>query len=165
MAHVVAGVVDHPQLDLVAEDDQQRCYRQRNHGDGQKQQCAQAPAPESPGLGWQQVGAAKTLHEREHDAEARKDAEAAGGEHQLPGINAAREDVGLNQVKRVYGKKLVEDGAQLAQHGAAFLHLRHQRGDYQQSGKDHEHAGIRRGLGGVDHVVGQGLEDRFADFD
>ncbi len=114
MAQFVAGIVDHPQFNLVAEGDHQRSQRQRNQHDGYQQEGASAASPEAPALGRKAVGAAKALHEREHDAEAGKKAEGGGGENDLAGVELVIEDGGLDEVKGVSGQELLKDAARLA---------------------------------------------------
>jgi hypothetical protein len=68
----------------------------KGHGAG-------ATSPEGPAFGRKPVGAAKALHEREHDAEARKKAEAGGGENHRAGVELVIEDGGSCTRSRVSG--------------------------------------------------------------
>ena len=114
MAQLVVGIVDHPALDLMAEDDHQRGQREGNQRDWHKQQGPQPAAPKAPIMEREPVGAAKALHQRQHYAQAGKDAQAGGGEDHLPGVDMAAENVGLQQVQRVCGQQLLEGGAHRA---------------------------------------------------
>ena len=70
-------------FDLVAEDNDQRGHRKRDQRDGHQQQSAQPPSAKAPVLVRNLIGPAKTLHQRQHHAQAGKDAEAGGGQEQL----------------------------------------------------------------------------------
>jgi hypothetical protein len=156
-AQLVFGVIDHPRLDLVTEDDHEGGQRQRNQGDGHKEHGPKPAPPKAPILGREPVGAAKALHQRQHHAQTGKDAEAGGGQDHLAGVDATGKDVRLKQVHGVGGQKLAESGADFAHKCVSLRYLGQQRGDHQESGKHHEHAGIGHSLGRVDHVVGNGL--------
>jgi len=111
------------------------------------------------------VGAAEAFHEGEHHAEAGEDAEGGGGEDDLGGMDSSAEDVRLQQVHGVRGQKLIESCAEPAGEVGPFRHLSDERGENQGSGKEHEHAGIGRSLGGVDDVVRHGLGDGVTEID
>jgi len=119
--------------------------------------------PKAPVIAREVVGAAKTFHEGKHHAKAGKDAEAGGGEDDRAGIDAAGEDVGLEQVHCVRGQKLIESGAEPACEVCSFGHSSDECGENEGGGKEHEHAGIGDSLGRVDDVVSEGEAEGFAE--
>jgi hypothetical protein len=58
----MAGVLNHPCLELAAEDQHQGSQRQRKEHDGHQQQGALPPLPEAPIVARLPVGAAKAIH-------------------------------------------------------------------------------------------------------
>ena len=72
MTQLVVRSSNHPMLNLMAEDKHQRGQREGNMHDGNQQQRAHPPLPESPFAARKTIGAAKAFHQREHHAEARQ---------------------------------------------------------------------------------------------
>ena len=68
VAEFVVGVVDHPGLDLMAEDDDQGGQRERNQSDGHEEEGAKDAARICPIFAREAIGAAEAFHEREHHA-------------------------------------------------------------------------------------------------
>ena len=114
VAQVVTGIVDHPVLDLMAEDDDQRSQPRGTSTMKYQHEAADAAAPEGPAFGRKPIGAAKSLHEGKHDAEAGKQAQPGGGENNRAGMEMVREDGGLHQIEGIGGHKLLEDDARFA---------------------------------------------------
>ena len=164
VAQLVAGVVDHPRLESggrrpapgwPATAEPARWAPAAGRAD--------PPLPEAPVVARQPVGAAKALHQREHQAQAGKDREAGGGEDQLRGVKAAGLHRGLQQGHRVGGQKLLEGGANLAHQRGSLRHLGQQRGQNHQRRKERQHSRIGGGLGRVEHVVLKSQPEGFAE--
>jgi hypothetical protein len=160
----MSRVLDDPQLDLVAEDDDQRSQAQGEQGDGDEDNGPGAAAPEGPVFRRQMIGAAETFHEREHDAEAGKQAKACCRKDKRAGAEVMGEDRRLHQVECVRREKLFENGACFAHEGGSRFNLRYQSGDHEQCGEEHEHSGVGDCLGRIDNVVGQSLQQGFSEF-
>ena len=153
MAQLVTGLEDHPEFNSAAKYKQQRGQRERNKHDEDQKQRAKTSLPEAPFAPRKPVSAAKALHQRKHQSQPRENAERNAREDQARRMRVTRLDCREHQANGVSGKNLPGDPANFTHDCRAFRRLRDKRGEHDECGKEHQHAGIRGSFGGVEHVV------------
>ena len=105
------------------------------------------------------IGAAEALHKGEHDAERGEDGERYGGEQDLEREGTAGLEIGLEQRHGVGGEELFGGAAQGVEERCCRRDQGEHGGGDQEGREEHQHAGVGGGLGGIEDVVGDGLED------
>ena len=106
VAQFVSGVEDHPKFDGAAKDQQKRGQRQRNENDENEEQRAETSLPEAPFVARKPIGAAKSLHQRQHQAEPGKDTERDARDDEPPRMRIARMHRREHQAHGIRGKNL-----------------------------------------------------------
>jgi hypothetical protein len=164
-AEFVVGVLDHPELNLVAEDDEERGAAHGDEATGNEKDGQDPLIPEIPGLAVEFIGAQEAFHERQHDAHGGDGADEDGRDEDLDGPLMLVLQIRLGEVHGVVGEDFVQGRTNLAAKGVAAGSYGNDGGKNEECGENAQDGRICGCLGCPQNVMIERLDHCFPEVD